>query len=125
MKNKTVGMQLAELVAIELEKERFLSYVHRDYCGHGLIKQGGKYGIYIVHDGIFDPNFIICSFSSRDQFIQYLSRQSDYSFSGADSSEHELHTLKSFELNNQRLSIARLTQFVEEQTKAQSIEYRS
>jgi hypothetical protein len=59
------------------EQEEGISYAHRDYCGHGLYFNSGKFLLASVYDGSLET--VIKEFSSEMEFIQWLSNQSDYS----------------------------------------------
>jgi len=114
LSTEKIGNELAERVATQLDCGHVICNMHRDYCGHGLAKLNDKYGIFEVHDGFLLDGYQVVSFLNRNDFIAYLSRQSDYSLSGADSSEKELFTTRSFAINNQRLSRSRLIDFIYE-----------
>lgn len=107
-----VGRDLADLVATQLRldsnKGRGLWNSHRDYCGHGLIFECDEFRLIEVRDGSGRDADVISSWESAEEFVGWLSEQSDYSLAGADPGELNLYTDSPSRLNNQRLSIARL-----------------
>jgi hypothetical protein len=94
-----VGAELAERVATELETGRSLRHGHRDYCGMGLELQAGVYVYAEVNDRERRE------FTTRAEFVAWLAAQSDESLSGRDQPP-------GFP-GNQRLTIARLQDFVD------------
>ena len=107
----SVGRELAARVADQLDKGLALHNSHRDYCGMGLAKDGGKYVYDWVHDGYppsaapgghFSSERLV--FNSREEFIGWLQWQSDNSLAG---SRLEWGFLR----GNQRLTLERLRQF--------------
>ena len=106
-----IGEKLASKIAKRLKVGRSLINQHRDYCGHGLIYADGLYKIICVHDGLVEYSDTVVEFQGQAEFISFLSRQSDWSLSGADDSEKELYTENMFELNNQRLTKKGLIRF--------------
>jgi hypothetical protein len=111
-----VGETLATKVARQLEAGNILAYNHRDYCGVGLRFADGIYVYGAVYDGYL-PTAIEAKdydsssneerrhFHSRESFVAWLAIQSDVSLSGTELSNSWLWY-------NQRLIIARLTEFV-------------
>ena len=116
------GYALAEAVATALDRGEVLAYGHRDYCGMGLCLQDGHYIYSQVFDGYFptdaewadwaswtarvsnDRVHEALRFATRADFVDWLSRQSDDSLSGA-------HLQSEFLRANQRLDGDRLRAF--------------
>jgi hypothetical protein len=73
------GRALAERIAGVLDQGRGLGYNHPDYCGNGLKKRGDNYVYGSIWDGVLEPEQ---TFTQREQFIQWLSAQSDRSMGG-------------------------------------------
>jgi hypothetical protein len=97
-----IGKELAERVAKRLAMKCDLMFSHRDYCGTGLTWENGNYVYGKVWDGyLTDP---MMTFDSEQKFIDWLAEQSDNSLRGNDED--------SFHRNNQRLTQARLVDFV-------------
>ena len=105
-----VGRRLAASVADQLDRGKHLAYSHRDYCGIGLSKDGNFYIYDSVYDG-FPPVAKTASpisaerliFSSRKEFINWLSEHTDASLAG--------ERLTNKYSQNQRLTISRLEEF--------------
>ena len=108
-----VGNDLASQVADRLESGHWLGYVHRDYCGMGLCKDGTTFIYGEINDGFFfrigelvvapiSPERL--EFNSRESFVAWLQDQSDLSLSGQDLPNSWLH-------NNQRITVSRLLEF--------------
>lgn len=112
-----VGVDLAQAVARALEAGRILADSHRDYCGVGLQYHDGRFIYAEVYDGDLMSErqaqkaqasgaaVQFRAFATRAEFVAWLAAQSDVSLSGQELSDPWLH-------NNQRLTIARLTDFV-------------
>ena len=119
LSRKAIGESLAQRVADRLVSSKgraWLVNVHRDYCGHGLHFADGEIRLLEVSDGwVFDAP-IVKSWPKKEEFVAWLSRQSDYSLAGADPKESELFTDDRFALNNQRLTRRRLRDFVDRRT---------
>ncbi len=112
-----VGPALAEAVATRLESGRILANSHPEYCGIGLQHAGGKFIVSEVYDGeLFSesqyaqarqrgdqPEFAV--FASRAEFVAWLAQQSDESLAGQNLAQEWLR-------GNQRLSLARLQEFI-------------
>lgn len=96
------GEALAEKVATAL-KHNTLAFGHRDYCGTGLELHEGLYKYGQIWDGWMEQVFQ--SFDSRADFVQWLSHQSNATFSMTDSPEK-------FYWNNQVITRDRLEAFV-------------
>ena len=112
------GPELAAAVADRLERGDMLAYAHRDYCGMGLRYADGGYHYGEVWDGSLPTaaelrqwGFVsaqppLQSFSSRQEFVGWLSAQSDESLHG-----RELDS--AWMIGNQRLDRQRLQAFAE------------
>ena len=90
-----VGAELATKVAKKLPSSKDTSYRHRDYCSIGLNSEDGKYVMGDCQDG--HPCLVrgaSQSWSTEDEFVTWLAAQSD-------------HTL-----GNQRITLERLTAFL-------------
>ncbi len=109
------GVKLTKQVARKLQsipsyKQYVFFYSHRDYCGHGLWFNEGSFELCFVHDGY--PDNRIMKWDNEQDFIAFLSKQSDYTCSGADTNEKTFHTTNKWQMNNQTLTRARLKAFV-------------
>lgn len=112
-----VGQALAEAVASRLESGQILANSHPEYCGIGLQYTNGVYIVSEVSDGeLFsesqyaqarqrgdNPEF--AAFHTRAEFVAWLAQQSDASLSGNELAQEWLR-------GNQRLSLARLQEFI-------------
>jgi hypothetical protein len=112
-----VGTALANAVANRLESGKILAHSHPEYCGIGLAYENGVFICAEVYEGQImsqsqyqrsvaqgeAPEFL--AFTTRAQFITWLAAQSDHLFSGQHLPNTWLH-------HNQRLSLARLHEFV-------------
>ena len=76
---------------------------HRDFCGQGLIRTESGVKLCDVEDGGSYFSKPIAEWSSEDEFVAFLARQSDYSCSGWDKDEPVFFTTDSWYRNNQRL----------------------
>lgn len=85
-----------------------LYHAHRDYCGIGLYFFEGKFTVGEVNDGM-GPQPMLGIFDDEEQFVAWLSRQSDQSmaliFDGTYGSR----------FNNQTITKVRLQWYLEEQ----------
>jgi hypothetical protein len=106
------GRKLAQQVADALTEGNSFLHCHRDYCGHGLIRDAntGRIDIVEVFDGYAGGPLI--SFPSRESFVEFLAEQSDYSLCGEAPEPPSLHTADPFYLNNQRITRAFLRQLL-------------
>ncbi|MBK1855333.1 hypothetical protein JO972_10215 [Verrucomicrobiaceae bacterium 5K15] len=110
-----IGEQLAARVAAQLVADNGQAGIwqsHQSYCGHGLVFADGKICLVSVHDGdvLYGPRLL--EWQQPDTFVIWLSRQSDFTLSGADRSVPELFTKSRFRRNNQRLTRAKLEHYV-------------
>lgn len=111
------GFDLANSVASVLEAEAAksksgygaMAYHHRDYCGHGLFLEDGKFRVAEVEDGAGWETLL--DFVNRDEFVCWLADQSDHSLSGY-TGRGPFEDLR--QGDNQRITRARLEQFVAE-----------
>jgi len=86
-------------------------HVHRDYCGMGLFYIQKIFSICYVYEGMIAPEKSIVSFQNKEQAVDFLSRQSDYTMSGYDKTS-VLKESSEFRLNNQRLTRKMLENFL-------------
>lgn len=112
-----VGMLMAKQCADKLETGAKLYYAHREYCGMGLHFAAGKFIYCEVFDGEMPsevqygqwkqhgPVGAFTAFPDRDTFVAWLAEQTDDSLSGRELSDSFLH-------DNQRITIARLREFI-------------
>ncbi|WPB59297.1 hypothetical protein [Xylophilus sp. GOD-11R] len=117
MSDLLVGSHLARLVAARLEAGSKLFYSHPEYCGMGLQYTGGAFIYAEVYDGKMhvpasgDADGLSGEadeyriFRCREEFIAWLTPQTDESLMGQDLRNIWLRA-------NQRLTIARLRKFV-------------
>eukprot|EP00455_Lapot_gusevi_P008072 TRINITY_DN13488_c0_g1_i2.p1 TRINITY_DN13488_c0_g1~~TRINITY_DN13488_c0_g1_i2.p1 ORF type:complete len:152 (+),score=28.29 TRINITY_DN13488_c0_g1_i2:61-456(+) len=106
-----VGDQLATRVAEKIKRVgTWVQANHRDYCGHGLVYSNGEFSLVEVSDGY--PVADLFKWSTQSDFVQWLSRQSDWSLAGGDPNTPQTYrALDSFDFGNQTLSIDALRQF--------------
>lgn len=116
-----VGTSLAKEVASKLENGAILAYTHRDYCGIGLRYADGKYVCGEVFDGTLPSpeefeawpdkeNVEWRTFKSRSHFVTWLTEQTDHSLAGKNLPQAFYH-------DNQRLTIERLQDFVNDRNQ--------
>lgn len=98
------GLDLANRVADALDHEGRFFNSHRDYCGIGLYKPSTVYVLCEVFDGT--PDETLLKWDSRDDFVEFLQRQSDYSLSRVDESVHGVYTDEPFKQSNQTITRA-------------------
>lgn len=116
LSKEPIGIRIAEQVARRLIRDdgrHGIWYTHRDYCGHGLICINGSISMVEVYDGFADEGTVLRSWDSQSDFADWLSKQSDYSLSGADNNDVVLYTTDSFFRNNQRLTLKRMLEYIE------------
>ncbi len=114
LNREKIGIELAKKVANKLKQGKQLYYAHPDYCGQGLMYKDDSYHIFRIIDADIEDALTIEKFHSPEEFINFLARQSDYSFAGADSNEAIFYSNNLFELNNQRLKKRRLEKFTKD-----------
>jgi hypothetical protein len=86
---------------------------HRDFCGHGLIRDKDGVKLCDVHDGGLGTGEAIAHWSSKEAFVAFFAAQSDFSCSGWDASEPVFASADEWYRNNQRLTREKLLDFVE------------
>ncbi len=109
------GIELARQVAAKLKAQCIsggLYYSHRDYCGHGLIYRDGQFMLIEVYDGFPDQSQILATWDSEEEFVGYVAELSDFTCSGADAEVALFYTNDSFWLNNQRITMDWLREYV-------------
>lgn len=109
----TYGADLAARVASLLEEGYPLTHAHRDYCGMGLVFQGGHYCYSEIWDGL--PleleSLQTCgqpwaqAFARREDFILWLAAQTDRSLSRLEAEDDFYH-------QNQTIHRQQLIEFV-------------
>lgn len=87
---------------------------HRDYCGIGLMRTAQGVTIARFEDGFYVLPLL--SWTNLPEFVAYWSQQSDFGQSGADARYPELWAKSDFERNNQRITRARILEFLERQS---------
>ncbi len=93
------GIDLANKVTNHLENSGVFGNGHRDYCGMGLIFADNAYYYCTVYDGYFEEHQ---QFLTRNSFVEWLSKQSDYTMRLASLSEtDEITDENSFLIDNQ------------------------
>jgi len=85
-----------------------LYHAHRDYCGIGLYFFEGKFTLGEVNDGM-GPHPILATFEGEEQFVAWLSRQSDQGMSVIADGRYG-----SARFNNQTITRLRLEWYLEE-----------
>lgn len=84
-----------------------ISIVHRDYCGHGLIRVEEGVELTDIWDGM--PSVAWESWSDANSFVEFWSRQSAFSCSGHDASALSIFLHGKCEYpDNPRINRARL-----------------
>lgn len=111
LSKEKIGSSLARNIAKWLKTKKSLYKSHRDYCGHGLQYKDEKYCIISVNDGLLDFSDVVFSFNTTDEFVSFMTRQSDYTMSGASKAESVFYTENKFLLNNQRLTKNQLSNY--------------
>ncbi|MGK9050245.1 hypothetical protein [Neorhizobium petrolearium] len=84
---------------------------HRDFCGHGLIRTERGVILCDIQDGHF-PGPAIAAWETEDAFVDFFSRQSDFTMSGWDPAEPVFHTEDEWYRNNQRLRTRIIDRFL-------------
>eukprot|EP00768_Dysnectes_brevis_P004172 gnl/Dysnectes_brevis/2977_a3668_1272.p1 GENE.gnl/Dysnectes_brevis/2977_a3668_1272~~gnl/Dysnectes_brevis/2977_a3668_1272.p1 ORF type:complete len:210 (+),score=3.59 gnl/Dysnectes_brevis/2977_a3668_1272:48-677(+) len=119
LSRKPYGIQLATTLIERLISGHQLSNSHRDYCGQGIKYVSGSFIIANVNDGYFEEPLM--KFTTRDEFLTFLSRQSDFSLCNhPDSGIPELSmTIDcTFGINNQTITKSRIDQFLRDTAPA-------
>jgi hypothetical protein len=105
------GLELAaRLAALLRSAGSQLAYGHRDYCGHGLRAAAGSYCLEVYEDGL--PSRLVASWPDERSFIDTLASWSDYICSGCDPEASIFAADSEFELNNQRITRARIEEYL-------------
>ncbi len=115
LSRRPVGRALAARIAAQLQADDGkcgLWVSHRDYCGHGLIYRADRYRLVEYSDGDIINGKQLLTWDKSDDFIAWLERQSDFSLSGASESEPGLYTDSPSKQNNQRITVARLQDYL-------------
>ena len=110
-----IGEEIATAVADKIIQDKGrdgIWYCHRDYCGHGLVYMDDCICLVEVYDGYAHEGSVLKKWDIKTEFIDWLAVQSDYSLSGSEQSERELHTINKWRLNNQRLTRARFLDYL-------------
>ena len=113
---KKVGRKLARLVADKLKIHEGLFNRHRHYCGQGIVFTDGEFRLLEVHDGRPEWSKVLASWTSENEFIDFLASQSTFTLSGADEKEKLFFTSRLFALNNQRITRSKLEDYVSAKT---------
>jgi hypothetical protein len=105
------GLELAtRLAALLRSAGHQLAYGHRDYCGHGMRAASGSYCLEVYEDGL--PSRRVASWPDERSFIDALASWSDYICSGCDPDASIFAAESEFELNNQRITRARIEEYL-------------
>jgi hypothetical protein len=105
------GLELATRLADRLRAPgQALYYAHPYYCGHGLVTSGGRYGLELVEDG--SPSERLATWPDERSFIAAVAGWSDYLCSGADFTSSLFKAESASDLNNQRITRARIEAFL-------------
>jgi hypothetical protein len=108
-----VGTDLATRVSCALQDRlEPMCYIHRDYCGHGLMYDATTRAFQVCSFDDGYPAAVLQTFNTREAFVEWLAEQSDFSLSGAEGGDAPLRAEGRFALNNQRITRERLRAFV-------------
>lgn len=88
-----------------------LLYAHRDYCGHGLLRQGDGVALMEVEDGW--GRSTLAAWTDLDAFVEFWARQSDFSCGGWDPAEPLFHAADEWARGNQRITRERLLEYLD------------
>lgn len=97
------GASLARAVAGALRRGVAIAHQHHDYCGMGLVFEGGAYLYGSIYDGQMQE--VSARFDSERDFVAWLAAQTDDALAGTDGPP--------FERDNQRITRARLAAAVD------------
>jgi hypothetical protein len=118
------GERLALQLWVELSRcrngEGLIHQFHRDYCGHGLIRTANGVMLCEIQDGHL-PGPAIETWWSREEFVAFFARQSDWTCSGWEPKEPVLHTDDPWRKSNQRLSRQILSAFILPNSHARAV----
>lgn len=114
LSRKQLGTERARQLWDQLQQakigEGLIHQVHRDFCGQGLIRTDAGIILCDIQDGHF-PDAAIATWATKEEFIAFFSRQSDFTMSGWDPDEPVFFTEDSWYRNNQRLTTAIIDRF--------------
>ena len=79
-----IWLRLMRMRPINGMKMNGIYLVHRDYCGHGLIRVEDGIELTEIYDGM--PRGSLRTWTDAESFIDFWSQQSDFSCSGHDAS---------------------------------------
>ena len=91
--------------------EGLIHEFHRDYCGHGLIRTEAGIKLCEILDG-HHPGEAVAEWRSREDFVAFFARQSDFSMSGWDAGEPTFFSEDDWYRNNQRLTRAVIERYL-------------
>ncbi|CAN7628208.1 hypothetical protein LJR030_001665 [Rhizobium sp. LjRoot30] len=91
--------------------EGFIHEFHRDFCGHGLIRQGGGIILCDILDGTY-PGKPIARWTDEEDFVAFFARQSDFTCSGWEPQEPVFFTEDPWYRNNQRITTAKIDRYL-------------
>lgn len=104
--NTSYGRDLATKFANRLMSVGMYGNSHRDYCGMGFVVQNGTILYVRLWDGaLTKPEDILKKFSSKENFITWLAKQSDQSLSQKNDKDE-------FYRNNQTITLLGLMSYV-------------
>lgn len=108
------GKEIAEPIADLLfdRKVNIIHQDHRDYCGIGFASEKNQVTIAKVWDGCPIEPLKVWKLSEKECFIDWLSKQSDYSLSGEDEKNPPFYETDPWAKNNQRISRSILISFI-------------
>ena len=76
LSRKRIGKELASNVADYIVSGRTIVNNHRDYCGHGLLYQGGKFYLLECDDYTLymdvNSDQVLKSWTSKKEFVDFL-----------------------------------------------------
>jgi hypothetical protein len=110
LEQRPFGLALAARLAERLRATGGMYYAHPYYCGHGLVAARGRYGLEMVEDGL--PVERLATWPDERSFIEAVAGWSDYVCSGADPDATLFRAESAFHLNNQRITRARIEEFL-------------
>lgn len=115
LSHKALGAERARQLWARLQQARIgeglVHQFHRDFCGHGLIRTEAGIILCDSLDGAW-PGPAIATWDNEVEFVDFFSRQSDFSMSGWDPAEPVFFTEDSWYRDNQRLTAAIIARFI-------------
>eukprot|EP01080_Neovahlkampfia_damariscottae_P009294 gene9294-1382_t len=98
---------------LKVKKEACVN-IHRDFCGICLVydEKSDDFSVSYVNDGYIEKESIV-KINGTDQFVDWLSKQSDFTFSGHDE-RSELYEESNWTKDNQRITRKKLIDFLKE-----------